>query len=106
MAWFKTFALAFSLYYPETMYRTYVINAPMLFTGVWKAARKFIHPVTAAKISDGIVLFSGSISTSLKPWRSLASSLAETDDLAILRACCYAPPEDVAAVAALRISRA
>jgi hypothetical protein len=51
MAWFKTFALAFSLYYPETMYRTYVINAPMLFTGVWKAARKFIHPVTAAKIS-------------------------------------------------------
>ena len=113
--WFKAFVAVFSLSYPETMYRTYVINAPVVFTGVWKIARNFIHPVTAAKVSvsswghnaifkrDGIALFNGTIKESLKPWRSVAASLADTHDLAALAAGCYAPPEDVAAVAALKV---
>lgn len=95
----------------QTMYRTYVINAPMLFTGVWKIVRNFIHPVTAAKISvsswgheatlkkDGIVLSGASIKESFKSWRSLAPSLTSGE----LAAGCYMPPEDVAALAALEI---
>ena len=114
MAWFKQYAACFGLYYPETMYRTYVINAPMIFTGIWKIARNFIHPVTAAKISvsswgheaafekDGVVLFGSSIEGSLRPWRSVAAKLATTHDLATLAAGCYMPPEDAAALAALQ----
>ena len=95
----------------QTMYRTYVINAPMLFTGVWKIVRNFIHPVTAAKISvsswgheatfkkDGIVLSGGSIKESFKSWRSIAPSLTSSE----LSVGCYAPPEDIAALAALEI---
>jgi len=114
MVWFKQYAACFGLNYPETMYRTYVINAPMLFTGIWKIARNFIHPVTADKISvsswghesvfnqDGIRLFGSSIKESLQPWRSVAAKLASTHDLATLAAGCYMPPEDVAALAALQ----
>ena len=115
MTWFKQYAGCFGLNYPETMYRTYIINAPMLFTGIWKIARNFIHPVTAAKISvsswgheavfkkDGIALFDASIKSSLRPWRAVATSLASSHDLATLACGCYMPPEDVAALAALEI---
>ena len=115
MTWFKEYAACFGLNYPETMYRTYVINAPMIFTGIWKIARNFIHPVTAAKISvsswgheavferDGIVLFGDSIVESLRPWREVAERLATTQDLATLASGCYMPPEDTAALAALQI---
>ena len=114
MSWFKQYAACFGLNYPETMYRTYVINAPMIFTGIWKIARNFIHPVTAAKISvsswgheaafekDGVVLFGSSIEESLQPWRGVAAKLATTHDLATLAAGCYMPPEDAAALAALQ----
>ena len=90
------------------MHRTYVINAPMLFTGVWKIARNFVHPVTAAKISvsswghdsvfkrDGIALFKGSIKESFTPWRTIAANLASSYDLADLAVGCYVPPEDTA----------
>ena len=46
MTWFKWYAACFGLNYPETMYRTYVINAPMVFTVGYgrKVARNFIHP--------------------------------------------------------------
>ena len=116
LGWFKQYAAAFGLYYPETMYRTYVINAPMIFSGIWKIARNFVHPVTAAKISvsswghedifakDGIVLFGSSIEASLQPWRSVAAQLATTHDLATLAAGCYTPPEDAAALAALQLT--
>ena len=116
IGWFKQYAAAFGLYYPETMYRTYVINAPMIFSGIWKLARNFVHPVTAAKISvsswgheatfdkDGIVLFGSSIEASLQPWRSVAAQLATTHDLATLAAGCYTPPEDAAALAALQLT--
>ena len=116
IGWFKQYAAAFGLYYPETMYRTYVINAPMIFSGIWKIARNFVHPVTAAKISvsswghedifdkDGIVLFGSSIEASLQPWRSVAAQLATSHDLATLAAGCYTPPEDAAALAALQLT--
>jgi len=115
MNWFKAFSASFGLYYPETMHRTYIINAPMLFTGVWKIARNFVHPVTAAKISvsswghesvfkrDGIVLFKGSIKESFTPWRTIAASLARSHHLTDLAVGCYAPPEDTAALHDLQI---
>ena len=92
------------------MYRTYIINAPVIFTGVWKIARNFLHPATAAKISvsswgheavlkkDGIVLFKESIKDSLIPWRTIAASLARSHDLADLAGGCYMPPEDAVAI--------
>jgi len=32
--------------YPETLYRMYIINVPMLFSAVWAIAKKFIDPKT------------------------------------------------------------
>ena len=73
------------------MYRTYIINAPMIFTGLWRAVRIFLHPVTAAKISvsswgyektfhrDGIVLFGSNLQESMVPWRKMAQRLASAE---------------------------
>lgn len=36
--------------YPETMGKTFIINAPTVFPMVWKMVKPFIDPVTAAKI--------------------------------------------------------
>jgi hypothetical protein len=97
------------------MYRTYIINAPMLFTGVWKIVRNFIHPVTAAKISvsswgheavmkkDNIELFNGTIKESYKSWRSVVAELRSSPGLSELSSGCYTPPEDTKAIAALDV---
>eukprot|EP00941_MAST-03F_sp_MAST-3F-sp1_P006077 g6077.t1 len=37
-------------YYPESLYKSYVVNTPMIFRAVWKVAQNFIHPLTRAKI--------------------------------------------------------
>eukprot|EP00667_Euglena_gracilis_P013611 EG_transcript_14059 len=37
-------------YYPETLYRLFVVNAPMMFRMLWSAASPLIHPITRAKI--------------------------------------------------------
>jgi len=113
MRWFKMYAKCFGDNYPETMLRTYVVNAPMIVTGAWKVIRLLIHPVTAAKISiiswghekvmkkDGIELFGKSFESSMISWRDIAAKLdAEGLDPAVL-AKGYAPPEDLAALQAL-----
>ena len=38
-------------YYPETMWRCYIINAPAIFRAVHAAVKPFIHPVTREKIA-------------------------------------------------------
>eukprot|EP00668_Euglena_longa_P033289 GGOE01042831.1.p1 GENE.GGOE01042831.1~~GGOE01042831.1.p1 ORF type:complete len:317 (+),score=91.54 GGOE01042831.1:19-969(+) len=37
-------------YYPETLYRLFIVNAPMVFRMIWSAASPLIHPITRAKI--------------------------------------------------------
>ncbi|KAH7098042.1 CRAL-TRIO domain-containing protein [Auriculariales sp. MPI-PUGE-AT-0066] len=37
-------------YYPETMGKFYIINAPFLFSTVWNVVKGWLDPVTAAKI--------------------------------------------------------
>ena len=103
-----------SQYYPETMLRTYVINAPFIFTALWKIAKNFIHPVTAAKISvsswghekilakDGIQLSGTSIATSRQPYSDVLARLVAEHDMPTL-AKGYMPPEDAEALAALSI---
>lgn len=38
-------------YYPETMGRFYIINAPYIFTTVWAVVKNWLDPVTTSKIS-------------------------------------------------------
>lgn len=36
--------------YPERLQTLYMINTPIFFTTIWSVVRRWIHPVTAAKI--------------------------------------------------------
>ena len=47
---FKLAAQVGSDYYPETMGNTFIINAPMLFRGIWKVAKGFLDERTRNKI--------------------------------------------------------
>ncbi|TPX65758.1 hypothetical protein SpCBS45565_g04929 [Spizellomyces sp. 'palustris'] len=38
-------------YYPEMLGKMYIINAPMLFTGVWSVVKGFLDEVTVSKIN-------------------------------------------------------
>eukprot|EP00470_Lotharella_oceanica_P005165 CAMPEP_0170176132 /NCGR_PEP_ID=MMETSP0040_2-20121228/9078_1 /TAXON_ID=641309 /ORGANISM="Lotharella oceanica, Strain CCMP622" /LENGTH=164 /DNA_ID=CAMNT_0010418359 /DNA_START=101 /DNA_END=595 /DNA_ORIENTATION=- len=40
----------FSTYYPETVEKLFIINAPFLFTTAWNMLSPFIHPATLQKI--------------------------------------------------------
>ena len=37
-------------YYPETLWRMFVTNAPMVFRMIWSACSMWIHPITRQKI--------------------------------------------------------
>ena len=37
--------------YGGKLYRNYIINAPMLISGIWSVVKLFIDPVTVEKIS-------------------------------------------------------
>lgn len=37
-------------YYPETLYRMFIVNAPMVFRMIWTAASPLIHPITRQKV--------------------------------------------------------
>jgi hypothetical protein len=37
--------------YPETVWKIYLVNAPMVFRAVWTVVRQLLHPVTVAKVS-------------------------------------------------------
>ena len=53
----KAFNGLFSWHYPESTYTRVVINAPHVFSGLWKIAKLFVHPVTAAKVT----VYSGNV---------------------------------------------
>lgn len=38
-------------YYPETMWKIYVVNTPMLFRAIWSMVKPWLHPITAAKVN-------------------------------------------------------
>jgi len=37
-------------YYPERLHRSYIINAPALFSGLWSVIKGFLDPVVASKV--------------------------------------------------------
>mmetsp|Transcript_18718 Transcript_18718/g.47205 ORF Transcript_18718/g.47205 Transcript_18718/m.47205 type:complete len:289 (+) Transcript_18718:106-972(+) len=39
-----------SHYFPEQMWKVYLINTPLLFRGVWTMIKPWLHPVTVAKV--------------------------------------------------------
>merc|ERR1719198_521981 len=38
-------------FYPETVWKIFVINAPFVFRTAWKVVKMWVHPVTQAKLS-------------------------------------------------------
>jgi hypothetical protein len=42
-------------FYPETMWKIYLVNTPMLFRAVWAIVKPWLHPITAAKVCVQIV---------------------------------------------------
>lgn len=46
----KAFNGLFAWHYPESTYKLVVINAPHVFSALWKIAKHFVHPVTANKV--------------------------------------------------------
>jgi hypothetical protein len=110
---FKTITSMFSTHYPETAYKMYIINAPMMFTALWKMVKVFLHPITAAKIDvvgsnwkpvlhkNGVRLFNPEgkkVVDSLKTYHSLLAQLAADFDLAVL-AKGYMPEAEAEALA-------
>ena len=47
---FRTANSLFSYYYPETIARLYVVNAPFVFSALYRLIKPFLHPITVAKI--------------------------------------------------------
>mmetsp|Transcript_5540 Transcript_5540/g.10770 ORF Transcript_5540/g.10770 Transcript_5540/m.10770 type:complete len:292 (+) Transcript_5540:81-956(+) len=39
-----------SHYFPEQMWKIYLINTPLLFRGVWTMVKPWLHPITVAKV--------------------------------------------------------
>ena len=46
----KQISTVASAYYPETLGVCFIINAPMLFAGVWKIIKGFLDEKTRSKI--------------------------------------------------------
>ena len=38
-------------YFPETIWKIWVVNAPMMFRAAWGIVKPWVHPVTQAKIN-------------------------------------------------------
>lgn len=112
----KAFNGLFSWHYPESTYKLVVINAPHVFSGLWKIAKLFVHPVTAAKVTVysgnvkrlfdemGIVLeegveinSKGQLQGNPPLWKdTIAKLVAKHGPEKLAR--CYAPEADVCAV--------
>jgi hypothetical protein len=44
-------------FYPESMHKMYVVNAPWVFKAIWAVVRPWLHPITQSKIHVRRVLF-------------------------------------------------
>lgn len=40
-------------YYPETLYRMFIVNSPWVFKMLWAIVRPWVHPVTQTRIKMG-----------------------------------------------------
>mmetsp|Transcript_25783 Transcript_25783/g.71089 ORF Transcript_25783/g.71089 Transcript_25783/m.71089 type:complete len:439 (-) Transcript_25783:319-1635(-) len=70
----------FAEHYPETAFKFYVINAPLVFRTAWAIAKQWMHPITVRKFSimgsdyrrkfddAGIVLLEDDIPKTVKGW--------------------------------------
>ena len=50
MSVFRQTLIIDEAYYPERLYRLYMINAPWFFTAIWAMIRPWLDPITANKI--------------------------------------------------------
>mmetsp|Transcript_6061 Transcript_6061/g.21398 ORF Transcript_6061/g.21398 Transcript_6061/m.21398 type:complete len:114 (+) Transcript_6061:118-459(+) len=39
-----------STYYPESMWKIYLVNSPLIFRAIWAIIKPWLHPVTLSKI--------------------------------------------------------
>jgi hypothetical protein len=75
-------------HYPETMFKTYVINGPLIVRAAWNLVRPMIHPITVAKFTilgsgwekvferDGIVLDGGEMPKTVSWTESANAAIA------------------------------
>jgi hypothetical protein len=47
--WFVWCVVCLQYYYPDTLYRLFVVNAPFLFRALWAILSPMVDPVTKAK---------------------------------------------------------
>ena len=50
LAIFKQVVAVDGAHYPETLHRQFIINAPFIFSALWRFVRGWIDPVTASKV--------------------------------------------------------
>jgi len=105
----KTANAIFGWYYPESIHRFYVINAPWIFRTLYDFVKVFLHPVTQRKVSivgsdykrafaaAGITLTDGDIPQRLPCWSEEMKRLVATHEAAVLTKG-YMPPVDEAAL--------
>ena len=48
---YQVYINVFSWFYPESLWKMIIINAPWVFTGIFGIIKPWLHPITAAKIS-------------------------------------------------------
>lgn len=108
----KTVNSLFGWYYPETVHKFYVINAPLVFRTAWSIIRPLVHPITAAKFhilgpdwrtrvrAAGIQIKGGDLPDSLPSWSAEAQRLIQEYSGPVLDAG-WMPPDDLKAMAEL-----
>jgi len=86
----------FANHYPETIFKVFVINAPLVFKLAWAIARRFLHPVTVSKFEivgrawqktlddAGVVLDGGAIPAMLRGWAAEAREAIDEFGIDIL----------------------
>ena len=85
-------------HYPETMFKTYVINGPFVLRACWNIVKPMLHPITVAKFTilgsgwekiferDGIVLDGGAMPTTLS-WTDAANDAMSRYSMEVSRTC-------------------
>jgi hypothetical protein len=42
-------------YYPESLYRMFIINAPFVFRAVWAMVKPWLHPITKERVRSSFL---------------------------------------------------